>query len=110
MRRSSRAVCSNLAEAWRKRRYAAAFVSKLSDSEAAETQTWLRFAQDCGYLPADTAQELHATYDLIIGKLLRSLAPPAPLLLRSSTPLSFRNFPCIQPAYTPPLTYTPFPL
>jgi len=83
MRRSSRAVCSNLAEAWRKRRYAAAFVSKLSDSEAeaAETQTWLRFAQECGYLPADTAQELHATYDLIIGKLVRMIANPSPWLL-----------------------------
>jgi len=43
MRRSSRSVCSNLAEAWRKRRYEAAFVLKLNDSEAeaAETQTWL---------------------------------------------------------------------
>ena len=52
IRRSSRSVCSNIAEAWRKRRYEAAFVSKLNDaeSEAAETQTWLRFAVECGYL------------------------------------------------------------
>ncbi len=43
IRRSSRSVCANLAEAWRKRRYEAAFISKLSDSEgeAAETQTWI---------------------------------------------------------------------
>lgn len=46
IRRSSRSVCANLAEAWRKRRYQAAFVAKLSDSEgeAAETQTWIEFA------------------------------------------------------------------
>ena len=47
LRRSSRSVCANLAEAWRKRRYEAAFVSKLCDveAEAAETQTWLQFAR-----------------------------------------------------------------
>ncbi len=52
MRRSSRSVCANIAEAWRKRRYPAHWVSKLSDSEAeaAETQTWLEFAVECGYL------------------------------------------------------------
>ncbi len=46
IRRSSRSVCANLAEAWRKRRYEKAFISKLSDSEseAAETQVWLEFA------------------------------------------------------------------
>jgi four helix bundle protein len=52
IRRSSRSVCANIAEAWRKRRYEAAFVSNLSDSEteAAETQVWLEFAVKCGYL------------------------------------------------------------
>ena len=52
MRRSSRSVCANLAEAWRKRRYEAAFVSKLSDceAEAAETQTWIEFAVKSDYL------------------------------------------------------------
>jgi four helix bundle protein len=52
MRRSSRLVCANLAEAWRKRRYEKAFISKLSDSEgeAAETQVWLEFAVGCGYI------------------------------------------------------------
>jgi four helix bundle protein len=58
IRRSSRSVCSNLAEAWRKRRYEGAFVSKLSDSEAAETQAWLEFAVKCGYLDAKIAREL----------------------------------------------------
>jgi four helix bundle protein len=53
MRRSSRAVCSNLAEAWRKRRYSAHFVSKLTDSkgEADETRVWLEFALASGYIP-----------------------------------------------------------
>src|SRR5438445_13659876 len=52
IRRASRSVCGNIAEAWRKRRYPASFVSKLSDSdgEAAETIVWLNFARDCGYL------------------------------------------------------------
>ena len=52
MRRSSRSVCANLAEAWRKRRYKAAFVAKLNDSEAeaAETHVWIQFAVECEYL------------------------------------------------------------
>jgi len=57
MRRSSRSVCANLAEAWRKRRYEKAFISKLSDaeSEAAETQVWLEFSFQCGYLERSNA-------------------------------------------------------
>lgn len=52
IRRSSRAVCSNLRETWAKRRYEAHFISKLTDSdgEINETDTWLDFARDCGYL------------------------------------------------------------
>jgi four helix bundle protein len=83
IRRSSRSVCANLAEAWRKRRYQAAFVSKLSDaeSEAAETQTWIRFAVQCRYLPEQAGQELHQTYDHIIGKLVNMIRNPKPWLL-----------------------------
>jgi four helix bundle protein len=60
LRRSSRSVCANLAEAWRKRRYAAAFVSKLSDaeSEAAESQVWIEFAVKCSYIDRDSAAVL----------------------------------------------------
>lgn len=49
IRRSSRSVCVNLAQAWRKRRYKEAFIAKLSDceGEAAETQVWLKFAVNC---------------------------------------------------------------
>jgi len=52
MRRASRSVCSNLGEAWRKRRYPAHFVSKLSDSEgeAEETRVWIEFAHRCRYI------------------------------------------------------------
>jgi four helix bundle protein len=52
IRKSSRSVCTNLREAWAKRRYEAHFVSKLTDcdGENAETETWLDFAFDCGYL------------------------------------------------------------
>jgi four helix bundle protein len=68
IRRSSRSVCANLAEAWRKRRYEGAFVSKLSDSEseAAETQVWIEFAVKCGYLRREVAAPLYRTYDEII--------------------------------------------
>lgn len=77
-RRSSRSVCANLAEAWRKRRYPASFVSKLSDSEAeaAETQTWLQFAVECEYVEAAVARDLYAEYDNIIGMLVNMIKKP----------------------------------
>lgn len=55
IRRSSRSVAANVAEAWRKRRYPAAFVNRLveADGEATETQVWLDFALGCGYVIRD---------------------------------------------------------
>ncbi len=84
IRRSSRSVCSNLAEAWRKRRYEGAFLAKLSDSEgeAAETQTWLEFAAECGYLELEKKKELYQSYDHILGKLVNMINHPEPWLLR----------------------------
>jgi four helix bundle protein len=75
MRRSSRSVCANLAEAWRKRRYKAAFVAKLSDceSEACETQVWLEFAVRCNYLNSEIATKLDQQYDNIIGQLVNMI-------------------------------------
>jgi four helix bundle protein len=72
MRRSSRSVCADIAEAWRKRRYEKSFVSKLSDAdtEAAETQVWLEFAVDCGYFQRDEALSLYRTYDEIMATLV----------------------------------------
>ena len=83
LRRSSRSVCSNLAEAWRKRRYEASFLSKLSDAEAeaAETQVWLEFAVQCGYLGAEVGRELLASYENIIGKIISLINNPHPWLL-----------------------------
>ena len=70
MRRSSRAVCANLAEAWRKRRYPAHFKSKLSDSEgeAEETRLWLEFALLCRYIDKAPFQDLDDRYDKILGQ------------------------------------------
>src|SRR5436190_15839253 len=75
IRRSSRSVCANIAEAWRKRRYQAAFVSKLSDSEseAAETQVWLQFAVESGYLDRDRAAKFYLTYDEVIRMLVAKI-------------------------------------
>ena len=78
IRRSSRSVCANLAESWRKRRYEAAFISKLSDaeSEAAETQVWLEFAVKCGYLNRESAAGLYKAYDSIIGTIVGMINHP----------------------------------
>ncbi len=78
IRRSSRSVCANLAEAWRKRLYKAAFVAKLSDSaaEAAETQTWLKFAVQCNYLHPSNEAELTQTYNRVLGRLVNLINHP----------------------------------
>ena len=83
IRRSSRSVCANIAEAWRKRRYEGSFLVKLShaEAEAAETQTWLEFAVSCEYLDAETARELYKEYDYILGKLVKMINNPTPWLL-----------------------------
>ena len=75
IRRSSRSVCTNIAEAWRKRRYEAAFISKLSDSdgEAAETEAHLDFALRCGYLKPDKQAKLRDHYDHICRQLTKMM-------------------------------------
>ena len=72
VRRSSRSVCANIAEAWRKRRYKAAFIAKLSDaeSEAAETEVWLELAERCGYLQSSKRSELTDRYEKIAAQLI----------------------------------------
>ncbi|NPV05224.1 MAG: four helix bundle protein [Syntrophaceae bacterium] len=71
IRRSSRSVCSNLAEAWRKRRYVAVFKNKLTDvmQEASETQSWLEICLACGYIDAGQFKELDEEYEEIISML-----------------------------------------
>ncbi len=77
-RKASRSVAANIGEAWRKRRYPAAFVSKLSDAEgeASETQTWIEFARRCGYLRQAEASDLDQRYDLILGQLVAMIEKP----------------------------------
>jgi four helix bundle protein len=78
IRRSSRSVCANLAEAFRKRRYPKSFVSKLTDSEseAAESQTWLDFSLSCGYITEKEHYNLNEIYDKILGKLVNMSLHP----------------------------------
>jgi len=78
MRRASRSVCSNIGEAWRKRRYPAHFVSKLSDSEgeAEETRVWLDLALRCKYISEAEAIELDHSYDGILAQLVRMIEHP----------------------------------
>lgn len=72
MRRSSRSVCANIAEAFRRRKYSKVFVSKLNESEAeaAETQNWLDFAYQCNYCKEETYQSLSQCCDEIIKMLV----------------------------------------
>jgi four helix bundle protein len=71
IRRSSRSVCANLGECWRKRRYIAVFKNKLTDAmqEASETQTWLEFSYACNYLDKPLFDRLDNEYEQIIAML-----------------------------------------
>ncbi len=85
VRRSSRSVGANMAEAWAKRRYRAHFVSKLTDAdaEAAETRHWCRTAEACGYVSVDTCEELEGL-TREVGKLLGTMIRDADRWCRSS--------------------------
>ena len=78
IRRSSRSVCANIAEAWRKRRYTAAFISKLNDSEgeAAETQVHMEFAFRHGYIDNAEFEAINDAYEHILGQLVRMIDHP----------------------------------
>ena len=84
IRRSSRSVCANFAEAWRKRRYEAAFVAKLSDceAEAAETQTWLEFAVKCEYMEVEDARKLYGVYNQVLAGFVTMINNPTPWLIK----------------------------
>lgn len=84
IRRASRSVCTNLREAWAKRRYEAHFIMKITDSdgENSETDSWLDFARDCGYLQMANYERLSERCSSV-GKMLGSmLRNPEPFLLR----------------------------
>ena len=78
IRRSSRSVSGNIAEAWRKRRYPKSFVSKLSDSEgeAAETQVWLDYALACKYIENEEHDKIYDKYEHIIAMLTNMITKP----------------------------------
>ena len=78
IRRSSRSVSGNIAEAWRKRRYPKSFIAKLSDSdgEAAETQVWLDYALACNYINKEENNKLFDKYDYIIAMLTNMTTKP----------------------------------
>lgn len=84
-RRSSRSVCANIAEAWRKRRYEAAFVAKLSDAEgeAAETQVHLKFAFRHGYLSQEEFFNADDAYEKIIGQLVKMIDGPKKWVIKN---------------------------
>jgi len=83
VRRSSRSVAANLAEAWRKRMYEAAFLAKLNDaeSEATETQTWIEIAFRCGYLSKGAADEMDEIYEHIIAQIVTMINQPEKWIL-----------------------------
>ena len=74
IRRSSRSVCANIAEGYRKRIYPKHFTSKMTDAdaEASETSVWLDFAKDCNYIEKEKNIELLKKYDEI-GRMLWSM-------------------------------------
>lgn len=78
IRRSSRSVCANIAEAFRKRKYPAYFTAKLFDSEgeAAETLVWLDFAKSSEYMTDEDYENLVETYDCIIRKIVTMRQSP----------------------------------
>ena len=83
IRRASRSVCSNIGESWRKRRYRAAFISKLSDSEteAEETRVWLEISWRCGYISRVEADDLDCIYDKILAQLVTMIDRPEQWLI-----------------------------
>ncbi len=89
IRRSSRSVCTNLREAWAKRRYEAHFVSKPTDAdgENGETETWLDFSHDCGYLSkVDRALFIEKCHE--VGAMLGSMiSDPSSFILRPTSDL-----------------------
>ena len=90
IRRSSRSVAANITEAWRKRRYPAAFISKLSDaeSEAAETQTWIEIALRCGYLTSEEASYLDSRCEEVLGQIVAMINHPEKWTIKSNSSVS----------------------
>jgi four helix bundle protein len=84
IRRSSRPVCANIGEAWHKRRYQAAFISKLNDAEteACETEVWLEIACRCKYLPGEKLKKLDEGYNHIVAQLVTMIDNPRQWMIK----------------------------
>lgn len=87
IRRCSRSVCANLAEAYRKRRYLNHFVSKLSDAdtENGETQTWLEFALACDYISNVEFEKLNSQAEEVAKLLVYMMNNPERFLIKNTT-------------------------
>ena len=83
IRKSSRSVAANIAEAWKRRQYPKMFISKTIDSasEAAETEVWLDFSQDCGYLDRAKYNQLMEGYDEVNRMLFGMVIKPDRFIL-----------------------------
>jgi four helix bundle protein len=81
IKRASRSIGGQIAEAWGKRRYEKHFASKLTDADAEqmETQHWLDVAASCGYLPEDEKKETLETQLQEIGRMLNAMMAKANL-------------------------------
>lgn len=86
IRRSSRSITSNIAEAWKKRRYQRMFVSKIIDAagEAGETEVWLDYALDCSYIDTQQYNYLIEGYDEV-NRMLFGMADKPESFYKSST-------------------------
>lgn len=75
IRRSSRSVCANIGEGYRKRKYPKHFSSKMTDAdgECSETQIWLDFARDCKYIDSEVRNKMFIEYEGV-GRMLGSMA------------------------------------
>lgn len=105
VRRSSRSIGAQIAEAWGKRKYKKHFVSKLTDSdgEQLETQHWIETAVDCSYIPSEIANDLLKQYDSV-GKMLNSMINKAPSFCNKATTHQLPNHLIPTTSYQLPLT------
>ena len=114
IRRASRSVPANISEAWRKRRYEAAFISKLNDAEgeAAETQTHLEIARRCGYITAVACSTLDERYERILAQLVTMSTQPEQWIVtpspRPQVPLS-HSHKVAPPSVAPSVAVSPSP-
>jgi four helix bundle protein len=78
IRRASRSVCAQIAEAWRRRRYEAAFINKLceAEGEAAETQVWIEFSVRCEYMTREEGRALYRDYNRVLQTLVGMINHP----------------------------------